>query len=1496
MSNATDMDSQLSYSSDLYERFREAARKASAWDVVHRPSDAGNFRSRLLDARQGLHRLEPQLGSLRPASPGLYCPPHLKALLELRANIRLLRTAVASVWERLKEIEQLPRAILARQQEEPRIATAVELYLDTAGGEYSTDTFQAFIQALQEYEPLRVRELWNCAGFLSFALLESLQEEARTLLHSPNAEATQLLTAQIKSLRTIADTDWVEVIEPLIVFDSTLKQDPAETYGAMDFESRDLYRRRVAFVAHYSDCSELRVAQTALDLARLEFGEARNDPRMHSRRSHVGYYLVGKGFPFLASRVGFHAPVADRMRAVIRSHADDYYITGIWLITVFVLAAVLFPLLPHSTGFLRLLLALIVVLLPATQDAVDLMNNSVTALFDPDPLPKLDFSQGIPAECATLVAIPSLLLNEEQVRKLVTDLEVRFLANRGPNLHFALLTDLPDSVSKPHQNDFHPLVALAIELIDELNVKYASTGDGAFLLLHRHRVFNRRQGVWMGWERKRGKLLDLNKLLAGEYDAFPVKAGKWEALQQVRYILTLDSDTQLPRGAAARLAGAMAHPLNQAVIDPRLHIVTDGYGILQPRVGVAVQSALRSRLASIYSGQTGFDIYTRAVSDAYQDLFGEGIFTGKGIYEVETLRAVLDRRFPRNFLLSHDLIEGAYARAGLATDVELIDDYPSHYSAYSRRRHRWMRGDWQIAQWIFSSVPDEDGRRVPNPITTISRWKVFDNLRRSLVDAAFLVLFLAGWFVLTGGPLYWTAVALILLLFPTVVQLGFALGRAHAKGRKGGVRDALSGFGRTALVSLLNLVFLPHQTILALDAILRALIRRFVTGERLLEWETAAQVESKSAGSTHLDRYLAWMPIPALGLAALVYFFAPNREAIFCAAPVLALWALACLIAAWLNKAPRERQRLQSADTAFLASHALRIWRYFHQFGGESHNFLIPDNVEEEGLCEAARVSPTNLGMLLNARQAACELGFLTLPEFVTLTQNSLATVAQMEKHRGHLYNWYDTRTLRPLGNPPFVSSVDSGNFVASLYTLHAGALDFVRRPLLRGQLFDALRGHWEMMEAEAQLPSSLAELSLPGASAAEAEWIEWLPAAAAAFSEMPASMLPRDTWWFTETARRIEAVLSLLRTCMPWMLPEFAPLRALPQLAFDKQNNSLSVAATPGYVETLDNRLIRLAAATAGDAAIGALAEQLHALLLQAQQNLCALIADLHAVAQGAERFANETEFAFLADPDRRILSIGYDPSAGTLQKACYDMLASEARIATFLAVARGDLPQQSWFKLSREFVFAFGRFVPLSWSGTMFEYLMPSLWMRSHPETLLARAQTACVQIQQKFGSSLRIPWGISESGSSRKNEDGHYHYHAYGLPQVSLWMEADPGPVISPYSTFLALSIDPRGALRNLRRMAKAGWIGAFGFYEAADFTASRDDGVLVREWMAHHQGMSLLAIVNLLCGNVVQRWFHRNSLVQSAELMLHEMPPNRAVLRARQKDLAPVSVRN
>jgi cyclic beta-1,2-glucan synthetase len=1478
------------------EQMRHAAQVASQeWHVARAPQ--GDIFSRRISAamstyRQVFNELDRRpMPTYKPGEP-------LDPLLELRENPRLLQSALDEMHSIRRRLSRLPVVVRPREGDEPRIVTVADTYLKAADSRWDGDWVVWFLEEVQKTDPLTLRELWAFPTAVKFLLVEEVLTQAKTQIEDPAAhdrDAAGLLAARFDGIRNAIYANWAQMIESLVVFNAVLRQDPVSAYPHMDFDSRERYRERVSEIARNSDQSELEIAQTALRLAERP-APPNTVPRLAARRAHVGYYLIDKGFPLLAAEAAYRPPLIDRIRIFAKRHADDVYILGILMLTVVLIGAIMVPLVPNYSILGGLTAAFLFLLIPTAQGAVDLVNNAVAALFKATGLAKLEFPKGLPREFATLVAIPTLLLNEKQVRELIEDLEVRYLANQDANIHFALLSDLPDSVSRPRPNDTDPLVDLAVGLINNLNVRYGSKNGGGkngggFYLLHRHRIFNARQGVWMGWERKRGKLLDLNKFILGAFDSFPVKVGNMNVLRSVRYVITLDSDTQLPRGTAHAMVGAMAHPLNRAVIDPHSRIVTEGYGILQPRVGVSVRSASRSRLAAIYSGQTGFDIYTRAVSDAYQDLYGEGIFTGKGIYEVETLHAVLDRRFPRNSLLSHDLIEGAYARAGLATDIEVIDDYPSHYSAYRRRQHRWVRGDWQVAQWLFSKVPDESGRMVKNPISNISRWKIFDNLRRSLVETMTLILLVAGWLGLPGGPLYWTLVTVILLFAPSLVSLVFSVGRAWASPQKGEVQEAFVGFGQNLTITLINLAFLPHQMLMALDAIIRSLVRSFITGQRLLEWETAAQAESTGGKTTPVDRYLQATPIVTIGIALVIAIV--HRQSLLVAAPLLLLWLFESAITAWLNAPPRDdRQRLTTKQHEFLREMALRTWRFFYEFGGPAHNYLVPDNVEEHELFEAARVSPTNFGLLLNARQAAHTFGYLTMPEFVGLSHCSLDTFDRMEKRNGHIYNWYDTRTLEPIA-PRVVSSVDSGNLAASFYTLRSGAEAMLLRPLLDARLWSGIRDQLALLATLDALPTELAPI--PEGDLLR-PWIDWCFAAqlSPAFDTVRgpdghAFALTDKThtegeWWLAELLRRVDAVCTLVREYRPWLDREYLPLE--PVL---KDEGTVAIARGVAYIDDLDGRLQRAWSGKVVDQAETYLIEKLRALLAMARERQTTLVQQLTLLAQRAEYCAAEMDFAFLIEPSRQILSIGYMVEQEELHKACYDLLCSEARIGAFVAVARGDASQQSWFKLGRIHTVAYGRPALISWTGTMFEYLMPALWMRSYPDTLVTRTLDNVVGIQRAFAREHgNIPWGISECGYAEKDDQGHYHYLAFGIPSIALKWDGIAGPVISPYSTFLALMIEEVEALKNLKRMAGMGWVGAYGFYEAGDYQKSLKKPELVREWMAHHQGMSLLAVLNLLHDNIAQEWFHANANLKATELLLHEKPIRESLLLAEYKE--------
>jgi len=1404
----------------------------------------------------------------------------------LHDNSRLLYAEVQGTSTALKSRQKLPHVRTPGGEIVPRVLALAEGLLDAVSYQFSEEEFTVFVEAFQRHAVLDFSEIRTVVTALKLVCLEQIAARSRALLKDPSSDSCGVGTC-VRSIRTMGETVWKDVLEPLIGFDPILRQDPAGAYPQMDFESRDFYRNKLSRIAAHSDCTELEVAREALDLAKEAQKQKFAEPRERERKSHVGYYLVDEGVGLLQQRVGFRSPWGAKIQRFVRQHPDEFFLSGIEILTFVILLTVIFLLDDSFRTPGLLLLSALIWLLPSSQSAVQIVNYLTTLLLPAEILPKLDFSEEIPNKCAAMVAVPSLLLNEKQVRGLVQDLEVRFLGNHDPNIHFALLTDLPDT-HEPARED-SPLVDLCGNLIRELNEKYASQGAGSFFFFHRHRVYNPRERSWMGWERKRGKLLDLNKLLRGQFDSFPVKVGNLSVLPQIRFVITLDSDTELPRGTAHRLVGAMAHPLNQAIIDPEKNIVVAGYGILQPRVGVSVQSTARSRLAAIYAGETGFDIYTKAVSDAYQDLYREGIFTGKGIYEVDTVIRVLDRRFPRNALLSHDLIEGAYARAGLASDIEIIEDYPSHYSAYNRRKHRWLRGDWQITTWLFPRVPSESGARVGNPISLISRWKIFDNLRRSLLEPATFFLFVLGWLVLGRIPWHWTVAAIGVLFLPACFQLVVDVARALSVRKLMGAREALSGFFAAGVNLFFTLTFLAHQTLLSLDAVIRAIIRRTITRRRLLEWETAAEAELGQK-RTPVDVYLNWMPLLALGLTLLVAAIRPS--ALSAALPILLLWGGSKLVSEWLNRGPVEpRTRASVKDVAFLRKSALHTWRYFAEFSTAEHNWLIPDNVQQQPPAIAARISPTNIGLLLNARQVACEFGYLGVPEFAEQTLRSLSSISGLRKYGGHLLNWYDTHTLEPLA-PFFVSSVDSGNLLASLWTLQQGCLDRLHRPILQSSLAEGILDNLRVLVAVRAFPRG--QLSRFARRIRTDNWLRAILDLPEALFQRAESVVSRSErcgqakWFLQETRLRLQAIERTIRDYTPWHLPEFRELRDDPAINL-KLLDSIALEQLPEFIDRLDAQLDSLPSTQPRGSEGASAAARLRELLPAARTNTSRLIAELQAIAAQSGDLADAMDFSFLLNSRRKLVSVGFDVESQQLQPACYDLLATESRTAIFLSIAKEDIPQESWFLLGRAHTLEKGRPVLLSWTGTMFEYLMPALWMRSYSNTLLDRSRVAAVRAQQAYATHKGVPWGISESAFFKLDESGNYQYHAFGLPQLALHKTEIQGLVISPYSSFLALDIDPPQVLRNLKRMCEMGWFGSHGFYEAADYSSPRrfwqERYRLVHCWMAHHQGMSLLAMANFLLGNVVQRWFHSDPRVQTTELLLHEKP----VLHVRRADM-------
>ena len=891
---------------------------------------------------------------------------------------------------------------------------------------------------------LCLAELWAIKPLLKLELLDALASALRDDSLDSAAAETVVRTA-VTNLYTLDELPWRELVESLSSLDGILHLDPAGIYGRMDFQTRDQYRRAAERISRHSRLSEEQVGRLAVELARA--GAAGDVDR--EQTNHVGYHLLGRGVELLEQRAGYRPPVFLRCRTAVARWAHLVYPGAIALTTLAMVIGLALWLRPEPAWLLVLLIV------PASQAAVALVNGIVHANITPRKLPRLDCSDGVPDDCRTFVVVPTLLLSRANVETLVERLEIHYLANRDQNLRFALLTDGPDADTKRTDEDH--LAETCRQAIEDLNRRYANDGCRPFYLFHRARRWNEGESVWMAHERKRGKLNDFNRLLLGGPDAFEIKEGDLAAIGDIRYVITLDSDTQLPLDAARSLIGTAAHPLNRPISDLRTNTITQGYAVLQPRIGISMVSAERSRFARLQSGTVGIDPYTTAVSDAYQDLFGHGSFTGKGLYDLKAFHRAVGDRFPDNALLSHDLIEGEHARVGLVSQLELIDDYPGSYDAYSKRKHRWVRGDWQLLPWLFARVPDASGAPIANPLSIVSRWKIFDNLRRSTIELSVVAMLVCGWS--QDRPAAYLAASIVLLNAGVYLDLVISCVRLPPRRLiRSFVRTKLAHFGQSHLETLASIVFLPHQALVAADAIVRTLVRRFVTGRRLLEWESMAQADSTPRrGLSLVLWYLLLTPVASCAL--LVSLERTGLAAGMVPIVLSGAWMASPWFAKWMDRRPARAELWSPSDLEFLRGVALRTWRYFFDWSRAETHWIAPDNVDDTSDHVAYRTSPTNVGLQLGATLAAHDFGYLTHRELARSFARVLDTLESLERYRGHFYNWYDIRTRQPLF-PRYVSSVDSGNLCASLLTMNQGCLDVLKQPIVSQALLAGLRDH----------------------------------------------------------------------------------------------------------------------------------------------------------------------------------------------------------------------------------------------------------------------------------------------------------------------------------------------------------------------------------------------------------------------------------------------------
>jgi hypothetical protein len=1071
----------------------------------------------------------------------------------------------------------------------------------------------------------------------------------------------------------------------------------------------------------------------------------------------------------------------------------------------------------HSQGLRGASLGFLGILFFATVSRLAIVfTNWLTTLFmRPHLLPRMDFTKEIPSESSAIVVVPTIITGPENIAHLLDALEVRFLANRDENLFFVLLTDFRDAHEEKLPEDEH-LLLLARQGIEELNEKYRASKGDIFFLFHRPRLFNPQDRIWMGYERKRGKLAELNSFLrGGPRDCFSLIVGNVETLWKVKYIITLDTDTQLPRDAGRQLVGAMAHPLNRPQFDKDKECVIAGYGILQPRVAVSLPGTSKSRYARMWGNDAGIDPYTRVVSDVYQDLFEEGSFIGKGIYEIDAFEQVLKGRFPENLILSHDLIEGCFVRAGLLSDVQLYEDYPSRYSADVNRRHRWIRGDWQIAQWVLPNVPGADGSRRRNPLSLLSRWKILDNLRRSLSPFALTLLMLSGWTILPL-PWFWTLSVVGIILLPSLLASLLDLFRKPGDVLSGQhIVRTLQAAGRGLGQIAFELTCLPYEAAFSIDAIFR-IIWRMVARKHLLEWSPSSDAGRNSRkGLTGACRTM-WIS-PVIAVSTTIYLAVSRPQSLAVALPVLFLWFTSPLIAWWISEPLKHsKPKLSFDQLIFLRKISRKIWAFFETFVGPEDHWLPPDNYQEGPLTRIAhRTSPTNMGLALLANLSAWDFGYISTGQLIDRTANAFRTMDTMDRYKGHFYNWYDTLSLQPL-QPVYISSLDSGNLAAHLLTLRTGFVGLSDEKICGPKVFEGLNNTIQVLMdiAGEAAPARLVQIrkdleslctEQPDTLHVILEGLGKLETSAREvihyFNADPES---QAAWWAYAFAAQCRAAIDEVEFLCPWTtwafsttlmddIPDLDSVPTLSQLAnLDKR---LSPAIVNAHGQGAGNeygpRSARKGVVPTDFLMKGTAQASITDCIMEATiraKTRCGIIGDL--VRRSGE--LADMEYDFLYDETRRLLAIGYNVTDSRRDDSYYDLLASEARLSTFVAIAQGQLPQESWFALGRLLTTAAGGSILLSWSGSMFEYLMPLLVMPTYGQTLLDETCKAAVARQIEYGKKLGIPWGVSESGYNSIDSHFNYQYSSFGVPGLGLRRGLAGELVIAPYASALALMV--------------------------------------------------------------------------------------------------------
>jgi cyclic beta-1,2-glucan synthetase len=1266
-------------------------------------------------------------------------------------------------------------------------------------------------------------------------LLARLPDLAAAQVQQPAEQAADNLSVSnaIRSLRLIGNADWPDLVNQVSTTMQRLLRSPA--FEAERSDTRDATLHQIERLARRSGRAEAEVAQILVELM-----QARGD----TPAGPANHWLHGDGRVELLRRLDLREGAAELWLAWRQRLALPVYLVTLAGASA---ALVAWMLMQHSHALPGpqvplwiTLLAATLMLFPASEAVVAVINRLISESIRPSHLPRLALAHGIPPGDRVMVVIPGMLTSDTAVGELVQRLELHHLANPERYAQFALLTDWADAPTATLHTDT-PLLDTAVRRIAALNARHAIAADQPprFIVLHRHREFSNTEGAYIGWERKRGKLEALISLLAEPpatgTGAFIDLGDASRVAPGTRYLVTLDGDTQLPPGRLRELVGVAAHPHNQPQVDPVTRTVTHGYGILQPRVVTPLPAPKDFTLYHwLFAGQCGIDPYSAASSEVYQDVFGEGTFTGKGLLNVAAMHAVLSARLPDGQVLSHDLLEGALARCASVSDITVIEDAPFHADVAASRMHRWTRGDWQLLPFLLHPAR--------YPMRAINRWKMIDNLRRSLVapmSLALLVLALGSGVV---APL--PALGLVLAALIAGPLMGAVAGFAPSRdgiAKLHFYRQAAADLRRALCSGLWLLGQLLQLAMMNLDAVARALWRLAVSRRHLLEWTTAAAAQA-SATTRWRDivrRHRA-VPMVALLLWLALLWAAPlgsGSTALPLATLLCAAWAASPLWTWWVSRPrpPRRDAALPPADRAYLEDTARETWRLFERCVGAADNFLPPDNLQlTPQTLVAHRTSPTNIGLYLLSAACARQFGWIGTIDLIARLEATLASLDTLPRHRGHFLNWYDTESGAAL-LPMYVSTVDSGNLSGHLLSVAQACTELAGAP-------------YDPAAARSALAASSQRL-LAARAAAEPT-----------LREGPLLQLIALADPLADARHRPEPFDDLLRHASE----ELA--QALPGDDAALRPDALDEFAWRAADHLVTLRSALLDAHAQGEARGAPDGDAPHR---------------LRAIAARCEALAWAPDFAFLYHRKRHLFHIGYRVAEQQLDASFYDLLASESRLTSLLAIAKGDVPVDHWAALGRPF-YAVGALAGLrSWSGSMFEYLMPTLVLEEPHGSVLRDAGHAAICEQVAFGREQGVPWGISESAYAASDHTLAYQYAPQGVPRLALRRTPPDELVIAPYATALAVQLTPHLAVANLLRLDGLTPRARYGFIEALDFSPGRqgatDGFTRVDTFMAHHQGMSIVAIANVLLEGAPRRWTMANPHVQAVASLLHERAP-------------------